>query len=462
VNAVLVAIRTASERGYGDQLVTLTQNESAKVRVMMVPYLYRYWKAHREEGWRLLDELAPYFSNRLGAPREEMVEVIGGLALAIVAEFFDDEVIMARLGQYLAELVKQALASPIRRALGRSVLLKVCLAVLTKAAKEQPEYQPLNLPEMNQSFPRPPVLDALALQALEVLEHPERDVDEIVELLIGPDPGYDLLLMLIAERALVVEGARDPSSTMGALDRIFHEGYPWLRQSVLYATGKILETSDLKTSDPAWLTTFAELTLEFIRATGSTLETKIGTYSLPSAMVAVESVFERHSPTGTARFIPEYFALAMSAGDMALALRVIKATHLLSLQGQPLIALDALSGIVDATIQHPELTMPVVEVLANIRMFEDLSVDRFLARKHRSDLTTSVLATPPSLSVNEFPTMLDFFINHQLINSEDGRREICGMFRRATQANSSAGLLHELVIWAIGLLTGENIGGRGK
>jgi hypothetical protein len=49
-----------------------------------------------------------------------------------------------------------------------------------------------------------------------------------------------------------------------------------------------------------------------------------------------------------------------------------------------------------------------------------------------------------------------------LIVSEDGRREICGMFRRATQAKSTAELLHDIVIWVIGMLTGENLGDRGK
>jgi hypothetical protein len=455
VNAVLIAIRTASERGYGEQLVTLTQIESAKVRVMLVPYLFRYWKARREEGWDLLDQLAPHFTGRFGAPREEMVEVIGGLALAIVSAFFDDEVIMARLGTYLAGLFDESLRSPLRRTLVRSGILKVGIAALTKVVKEQPEYQPVNLPEMNQSFPQSPAVNAIALPMLDILEQPERDVDEIVELLNGADPGFDLLLMMVVERALQVKGAGDPSAAMGALERLFHQGYPWLRQSMLYAAGQILGTSDLKTTDPVWLGLFADLTLEFIRADRAVLVTKIGTYSVPTAMATIESVFERHVPTGTARFIPAYFDVAIEEGDMALALRVIKATDLLSFLGEPLIALDALSGIVDATLAHPELTTPVVEVLANIRMFEDASVDRLLARKNRPDLTTSVLATPPSLSANEFPGMVDFFANHQLITSEDGRREICGMFRKVTQARSSAEVVHDIIVWLIGLLLGE-------
>ncbi|HUC38113.1 MAG TPA: toll/interleukin-1 receptor domain-containing protein [Acidimicrobiales bacterium] len=461
LNAVLVSMRTAAERGYRDQLVGLALDESPAVLAMLVPYLYRFWKMRREEGWKLLDELAPHFCKRLGAPREEMVTVIGGLGTAIVSEYFDDRDTMTRLGKYLAERVKQSLSSPVGRALGRSLLLKVGIAALTKLMKDQPEYQPVNLPELNHSIPASPEVKEKATAVLEVLERPERGVDAIADLLTGrPDPGYNLGIMMIAERALVVQGARDPASTMAALRRIFHDGYPWLQQSVLYAASKILETSDLESTDPAWVESYVDMTTEFVRTTRATLETKIGTYSVPTAIAGVEVVLERHSPAGTSRFIPECFALAMAEGDLALATRVIKATHLLSLLGHPLIALDALDGIVDATLEHQELTDLVVDVLANIRLYEDRSVYRFLSRKHRPELTTKVLATPPSLSANEFPTMIDFFANHQLVNSEDGRREICGMFRKQVNAKSGAEVLHDVVIWVIGLLTGETIGTR--
>ena len=144
-------MRIASERGYGDLLAALAQDPSVAVRAMLVPYLFKFWKQRRDEGWKLLDDLAPHFTKRMGMPRDELVETIGGLALAITSEFFDDDTIMARLGEYLAGLVKQAMASPVRRAVGKGLLLKAGIAALTKVIKEQPEYQPMNLVELTKS-----------------------------------------------------------------------------------------------------------------------------------------------------------------------------------------------------------------------------------------------------------------------------------------------------------------------
>jgi hypothetical protein len=178
---------------------------------------------------------------------------------------------------------------------------------------------------------------------------------------------------------------------------------------------------------------------------------------MSSVLAGIEVIFERLKPEGRARFLPGYFETALAEGDLALAIRVVKAAHLVSLLGQPSIALDALDPIADAAADHPELEEQLVETLVNIRLFEDGAVDARLADRYQPHLARLVHATSPTVSANEFPTMIDFFVNHQLINSDDGRREICGAYRRALDAKSGSELLYDVIVWATGLLTGADV-----
>jgi hypothetical protein len=46
--------------------------------------------------------------------------------------------------------------------------------------------------------------------------------------------------------------------------------------------------------------------------------------------------------------------------------------------------------------------------------------------------------------------MIDFFVNHQLTNSDKGGREICGAYRRALGAKSSSEVIYDVIVWLRG------------
>ena len=450
LNGRQVGIRLAAERGYPDALRRAANDESATVRAMLVPYLYSFWKKRPEDGWALLDTLAQEFTGRFGKPREEMVEVVGGLALAIVSRDFADAAAMTRLGRYCRDIVAQSTSSPALRLFGRGVALKVAVAALTKALRDQPEYQPLNLSEIKRGFPLPPLARERSLIVLETLERPAGGYESIVDALHGPDVPFHVYLMLLAERALVFHGAEDPGGVLAAIGRIYRTGLPWFRQSCLYSACKILEA--VPVADDAWLDALAEMTSDFVATTGATLSTEVATYSLSPCLAGLEFVVERHRPTGCARYLPGFFQTAMAADDYALAGRVIKSSHLLSLMGEPLIALDALRDVAAGSTKDAKLEAVLVEALANIRLHEDGSVDRFLAVHGSAELARRVTAATPTMTANEYPTMIDFFANHQLVHSDDARRELCGAFRRAIDAASASELIYDVIVWVLGLM----------
>jgi hypothetical protein len=455
LSARIIAIDTAVHRGYAHALTAAADDPSAAVRAVLVPYLYRFWRDRGEEGWALLDALGAQLIGHFGIPRQSQVEVTGGLSLAILTRDFDDPQTVARLGEFWRVLVRRVLASRLVRAAGKRLALKAALAALTVVMRNQPEYQPLNLNELRRTFAAP-AEHRSALAALTALEQPEVGCDGVVEVLTQSTLEFDVFLMAVAERALVVQGARDPGATIDAIEEIYREGCPWFRQSCLYSAFHTLRSAH--EPEPSWLDRYGRLTDEFVAVDHAGLTTAVGTYSFPPHLAWAEIVFARQRPTGKARFLNRYFAAALAGGDEQLCRTVIKACHLLSFAyRESQLALDALRDMAPQIPAESTLEEALVEALANIRLYEDASVDRFLRGLGDRELMSRVRAATPSVRAEEFPTWMDSFVNHQLVSSDEFRGELCEAFRRAAGVSNVRELLYDNVAWVLNMLAGERL-----
>jgi TIR domain/AAA ATPase domain len=455
LNARIIAIETAGHRGYADVLAAAAGDDSPAVRAILVPYLYRFWRGRGQAGWELLDALGDQLIGRFGIPRQSQIEVSGGLSLAILTRHFDDSETVAHLGDFWRANLRRALSSPLARAAGRKLALKAVIAALTVVMREQPEYQPLNLRELRQAFAGPDE-HRHALATLAALEHPERGCGSVVEVLEQASLPFDVFLMTVAERALVLHGARTPGATIEAIAHIYHDGCPWFRQSCLYAGfHTLMFASDV---DGAWLEVYGKLADEFVSLDRARLETAVGSYQFAPHLAWPEIVFARHRPTGKSQFLSRFFAEGLAAGDDALCRTVIKACHLLSLAyREPQLALDAVRDIAPDVPADSPLGDELVLTLANIRLYEDASVDRFLRGMGDQELARRVTAATPSVRANEFPTWMDSFVMHQLVTSEEFRLELCGAFRRAATVSNVRELLYDVVVWVLNMIAGEDI-----
>ncbi len=455
LSARIVAIQTAAYRGYPDALLAAAGDRSAAVRAVLVPHLYRYWKARGEEGWALLDGLGAQLPGRFGLPRQSQVEVSGGLSLAILTRDYDDPATLERLGGFWRANVRRLLTSPLVRTAASRLVLKGAVAALNVVMRDQPEYQPLNLRELRHTFSAPGSHER-GLRALRALEEPSVGVGCVVEVLEERSLPFDVYLMMVAERALVLHGARDPAATLTAITHIYRDGAPWFRQSCLYSAFHTLNVEGAV--EDAWLDTLGELTEDFFHADRARLQTAVAAYSFPPHLAWAEIVFERHRPTGKARFLNPFFAAAQARGDEELCRTVITACHLLSFAyRQPQIALDALRDIVPSVPPGSALQDALVEALANIRLYEDASVDRFLHGLGDHELERRVTASAATVRAEEFPTWMDSFVNHQLTSSDEFRLEMCGAFRRAAAVANVRELLYDNVRWVLNLLAGERL-----
>jgi hypothetical protein len=104
---------------------------------------------------------------------------------------------------------------------------------------------------------------------------------------------------------------------------------------------------------------------------------------------------------------------------------------------------------------RPELRAIVVELLANIRFFDEAAVNHFLAQHADPDLTTRVLSATPSLRATDTFNLLDDFINTQLISSEEFRAKVAAGYRRAGTAKSLSQGIDKVMVFILNMIAGR-------
>lgn len=449
LNGRLAALRLATTAGVDDVAVDAAADSNAAVRVLAVPYLYRLWHDHREHGWRAIDLLRERIVGPAGLPRGDALDGFGGVSLAILSRHFDDPEAMQWLRAQWRTLVRDFLQSPMMRVVGRGWVLSALTHGLELLFARQPDYQPLNLRELAAMYRRPPDARRPALQVVDHLEWPERGYRGVVDVMRRTELPFDVHLMLAAERTLVFHAAADPGGVLDALEELHRHGCAWFRQSVLYAGFHLLRRA--ASVEPGWIDRYLAMTREAIDSTRATLVTDAGRYQLIPHMAWADVVVARHRPGAPPQLVPGFFDDAMRLGDMDYARRTIAATQVLSYAYRlDRVALETLRPMV--ATDDPRLRPALVEVLANIRFNAQRPVDDFLAELKRGDLARRVAATAPTVKAADFPTWIDEFFNHLLVDSDDFRREVVVAFRQAAEMRSAAQLLRWVLLWVMHLI----------
>ena len=226
------------------------------------------------------------------------------------------------------------------------------------------------------------------------------------------------------------------------MSRIYRDGCPWFHQSVLYTSFHILRS--VPAVEDSLLEEYKSLTRETIAEGRALFVTPNGKYPLLPHMGWAEIIFDQHRPSGKAQFIPQFYREAIGLGDMEYARRALRATGVLSHSyDRHDLALLALE---DATASpKPQLRETLVDLLANIRFYDEAAVDRFLAQHAGPDLTTRVLSATPSIRSADTFNWIDSFVNSQMLASEHYRLQVVEAYRGAgTSKSLSQGMVRVL------------------
>lgn len=462
VNARRAAVEVASRLGLTDKLIDAARDDSELVRALLVPYLYRFWKTRRADGWELLGRLSDEVTNAFGLPNRPMLEAYGGMSAAILIYHFNEPEIVARLRSLWKTTVRKVLHLSGRAEGGRAFLLRLVLRasvfLLTNALRlllsRQPTFQPINLREMAISYKRPGAEQRLGLAILKCLEDPANDFEQCLGALFDTKTPFGIYLMMILERVFVLRGAQEPERAMRVLYQVHREGCEWFRQSGLYAAFHILKRA--ATVKDEWLDWYAEMTRETVGATGATFTTGKFTYELQPHIAWAEMIFDKYRPTGKARFIPEFYRAAKQTGDVEFARRALEACAILSVAyKQHDLALDAIR--VALKEPDPKFRQLVVNPLAQIRFNEEEAVERFLEGENEMKLAQQISVVASNLKINDITVWVDDFMNNAMIESDYFRAEILGAFERAGHARNLTELLRQVLKWVINLSVGEEL-----
>jgi hypothetical protein len=454
LNARRAALQLAGAKGLGESLRLACQDPLPAVRALLVPNLFRFWQNEREAGWKLIDSLGEQSMGSAGVLKIHPMELFGGVSLGILGRHADDAVVRERLGRPWRGLIKKAQNSLLGR-INWGWILGMLGRPFTAIMAHQPEFQPINLKEVAKSMARPADFHRASQTVLEYLADPGRGFEGALEVLLEPDRPFDVMLMMIAERTLIYHGCLDPGGVLRGLLRLHRESNGWMMQSLPYIGFHILKR--VAEAEEQWLEDYKIIVCESIANSRALFRTELGCYPMIPHLGWAELIFEQHRPVGGARFIPEHIHQALDLGDADYAKTVLRACDILSLAyQQPRLALDVVRQV--ARRNAPEIRDGLVEVLANVRFYEENAADGFLQALEDKELAWRVRAAVPNLQAADFPTWIDDCMNSYLVHSEAHRRSLAEMFRRATTAGSVGVLFPHILSWGIGLIAGETVG----
>jgi hypothetical protein len=435
LNARRVAIEVAYHYGLGDQLEAAALDRSRAVRILAGPYLYRFWKKETEPGWKLLDNIAGNMVAPIGLPNFTKIESCTLMSVMIMIHHSDDAHTLERVREPWIGNVKrlERLAK-----LSRLVLppaLFVFQYALRHMMAQQADFQPVNLPELLAMFTNSRQIPSrkLGVECLAEMESLDGGCERTIQALLDKRTAFDVFLMQVAERVLFLHGCRDPERIMQAMSRIYRDGCPWFHQSVLYTSFHILRS--VPAVEDSLLEEYKSLTRETIAESRGLFITPNGKYPLLPHMGWAEIIFDQHRPTGKAQFIPQFYREAIGLGDIEYARRALRATGVLSHSyDRHDLALLALEDA--AAAPKPQLRETLVDLLANIRFYDEAAVDRFLAQHAGPDLATRVLSATPSIRSADTFNWIDSFVNAQMLASEQYRLQVAATYRSAGTSKS--------------------------
>lgn len=445
-SAHYIAIRTAEARGLHERLLQATRDKIPAIRRLLVPILFRAWHRDHEQGWQLLARIGGEMLGFVGRPNEPAVEIFVELSLAIANNCRGDRPLLDRLAAIWKAQLDRLFAAPLARILGQGRVVGLLARVFRKTLERQPTYQPFNYRELEVTTAQPVALRDMWRLARACFEQPETGLGAIAEILGRGDLPFDLHLMLLCERTLVYHGVKvDPAGTFGLLDRLFRDGSPWFRQSVLYVL--FHQLGNLPVVEDAWLDRYAAMTREFFVTDNWSMRTTVAEYRFGSHLAWPELVIDRWAPGTGPRIMPALLEAAVKADDAERIAGIFNAIDIVAFShGRAPLALKILDR--SLVIGGTALEDRVLASLATVRLQDQPLVDAFID-EHRelTRLRARLETAEPNVRAEDMPTLLDGLTVQLILNSDYFRAQVCAAFARAAEAESAPQLLGQLINW---------------
>ena len=448
LNARYIAIRTAEATGLTDRLLEASRDKDPAVRRMLVPMVFRFWNRDRERGWALVEQIAHNGVRFGGVPDQAAIGVLGALSAAIMNRSRQQPEDLTRLGAIWREFIDRLLGSPLAlgaRLVGRGKLLRTLAGPLGDRLKNQPNYQPLNYTEIVASFNRPPEFRTRWARVRKCLRAPDTGPGEIVDVLAEPGLPFDLYLMFVCERALILWGVHsDPEAVMSTVEELFRNGARWFRQSLLYALLHVMSAWESVPADI--LDRYEALTVEFYQSGDWQFESSVMRYVFASQLANVDAVAAERGRTP--HVVGELLDAAIADGDAVATDALFDAIDSIAFNhangALALTMLERAYILGGATVEKR-----VLAGLASVRLQDQPLVDAFLQQSISfANIRPDRVATiEPSVGDEDFNSLVDKFFIQTMLSNNHFRIHLCRVLDNAAALQSAEEFLVLIIEW---------------
>jgi hypothetical protein len=319
------------------------------------------------------------------------------------------------------------------------------VAPLHERLRNQPDYQPLNYPEIVASFDRPQEFRTRWARVRECLRAPENGPDEIVLVLTEPDLPFDLYLVFVCERALILWGVHNaPDDVMSTVEQLFRDGARWFRQSLLYVLLHVVSAWESVPADV--LDRYEALTVEFYQSGDWQFESSVRRYVFASQLDNVDAVAAQRGRTP--HVVAELLDTAIADGDAVATDALFDAIDS--------IAFNHANGALALTMLErayisggTAVEKRVLAGLASVRLQDQPLVDAFLQQSisFANIGPDRVATTEPSVGDEDFNSLVDKFFIQTMLSNNDFRTQLSRVLDDAATLNSAEKFLVLIIEW---------------
>jgi hypothetical protein len=431
-----------------DRLLEASRDKDPAVRRMLVPMVFRFWNRDRERGWAVIEQIAHNGVRFAGVPDQASIGVLGAVSAAIMNRSHQQSDDLTRLGTIWREFIDRLLGGPLARGarlIGRGRLLRTLAGTLGERLKHQPNYQPLNYAEFVVSFSRPPAFRTRWARVVDCLRHPETAPGPIVDVLTEPDLPFDVYLMFVCERALILHGVHAaPEAVMDTVEELFRDGARWFRQSLLYVLLHVL--SAWESVDDDILDRYEALTVDFYHSGDWQFESAVARYVFTSQLSYVDAVAAQRGRIP--HVASELLDAAITDGDAVATDALFDAIDSIAFyHANGALALTMLERAYISGGAGAERR--VLAGLASVRLQDQPLVDAFLQQSiNFANIRPDVVATTePSVGDEDFNTLIDKFFIQTMLSNRDFRAQLCRVLDDAATVHSAEDCLVLIIEW---------------
>jgi hypothetical protein len=468
LNAKKIAVEVASNLGLVSILSALAEDPLSEIRAHAVRYSYYLWNERSEKGYALLNEVGGRVLNKLGLPNGKALGFCINLSILIFLDHFDEPEVTRRLQGILRSILKKVLyidAAPLGlrglERLGRELVLRAGVRLVTTIASAALRHFPANLRELSEFFNLPEVDKRRVLRLIDYLDPNVGDMESIAKDILKTAEIGDSFATYVMICAVLVQRNKDKEQMLSVLERVFqtgieHSGSGAATQPLFSLYWAYLCNEERREKNAEVISVLEEFESEWVKQTRGVHHYRSGQEYFGgvhwSTIASLDS-YTDFSDTPIADYVRRAVADedAQFARDLIWKLGDIAVTH-----RQPAFVLEVSAPLL--RFENQSVQERLVNLLARLRKHFPYAVDDFLLKHDVGEsFTQQVIAAEAGEQEGVVFYRTYPFLYFEVPNSPHLRQELAELLRQIVESDSLNEGIRVVIKRLVNLVYGENV-----